>query len=386
MSLDTWVALEQTPELLSAIAAESGDDLAVQSRLRDRFPAELVRLGLTLSRLRAKAKTKFSRADQMWFDAVRLEQATSEVVARHKAKRFRGHVTDLCCGLGADTIALAAETNRVRAIDVDPLCDFFVTRNTSAYGVLSQVEFSLGSAESADLDEWVHIDPDRRRGDRRVRRIEEYEPPLDFLQQLTGRVRGGAIKVSSAANFGGKFPASEIELVSLDGECKEATIWFGELAGSAPWRATALPSGESLAGDPLDVVAEVGGLHDYLFDPDPALVRSGLVDVFCDRHRLTRLDDAEEYLTADQIPESAFVTPFRILARAQNNAKSMRRLLRDHNITHVEVKARHVPIDANALQKKLSSKGAGKSGVLFVCRVVGKTTVVLCERVTQTGS
>ena len=75
------------------------------------------------------------------------------------------------------------------------------------------------------------------------------------MTQLTKEFRGGAIKTSPASNFGGKFPLAEVELVSLKGECKEATIWFGELAEPGLWRATALPSGESLSGDPLSAVA-----------------------------------------------------------------------------------------------------------------------------------
>ena len=44
---------------------------------------------------------------------------------------------------------------------------------------------------------------------------------------------------------------TEIELVSVSGECREATVWFGELKGDAPYRATVLPGGESIAGDPM---------------------------------------------------------------------------------------------------------------------------------------
>ena len=79
---------------------------------------------------------------------------------------------------------------------------------------------------------------------------------------------GGGIKASPASNFGGKFPHAEIELVSLEGECKEATIWFGELAEPGLWRTTVLPSGETIAGDPLAAVVP------SLF-PGPVSLRSG---------------------------------------------------------------------------------------------------------------
>src|SRR5207253_4549 len=144
-------------------------------------------------------------------------------------------------------------------------------------------------------------------------------PGLETLARLMAEFGGGAIKCSPASNFGGKFPRAEVELVSLNGECKEATIWFGELAEPGLWRATALPSGETLAGDPLSAVAPFAPLGRYLIDADPALVRSGLIDLYAVRQGLGRLDDAEEYLTGDTIPNSHFAQSFEVVAQLPNN-------------------------------------------------------------------
>ncbi len=53
---------------------------------------------------------------------------------------------------------------------------------------------------------------------------------------------GGAIKLSPASDFAEHFggPGIEVELVSLNGECKEATVWFGA-AATCRRRATKLP-------------------------------------------------------------------------------------------------------------------------------------------------
>lgn len=388
MSLDVWKRLAATPDLIAAVEASAGDALSIQKALRSRFNADLVRLGMTLVDLRKKAATKYQLASKMWFDSVRLEQSTNEIVAAHKAKRFLGEVVDLCCGLGADSLAFAANCN-VTAVDLDPLCGFFVSQNAAAYGVAESVGFECREASLENGDAFVHIDPDRRASGSRVRRLEQYQPDLDFMQELTKSSRGGAIKVSAAANFGGKFPDCEIELVSLNGECKEATVWFGELASDAPWRATSLPSGESIAGDPLDAVADVVEPGTYLLDPDPAIVRSGLLDVFCEQFGLSRLDDAEEYLTAEHVPTTALSTAFKVVALTTNNDKQIRKMLTHHNIGSLEVKTRHVKVDANTLQRKYAGRnrtGQGdQPGVLFIARLQGKTHAVLCERVAQMG-
>lgn len=379
MSAEIWSRLEATPELLDAISLERGSDLGIQKRLRDRFDADLVRLGLSLVKLREKARSKFTRADSMWFDAVRLEQATHETVASHKASRFEGNVYDLCCGLGADAIALANNCD-VTAVDLDDVCEFLLSKNAAAYDVADRVSFRSGNAESMPIDQLIHIDPDRRTAGSRVRRLEQYQPGLEYLQKLTQQGRGGAIKVSAAANFGGKFSNCEIELVSLGGECKEATIWFGELVSGPPWRATHLPSGETIAGDPLDAVADVVPPRRFLFDPDPAIVRSGLVDVYCEAHNLARLDAAEEYLTGESVPDSQFVKPFAFLAETANNDKQIRKMLKAHDVGPLEVKIRHIPCDANLLQKKFTGDG-DRPAVLLIARLEGKTRAVLTERI-----
>src|SRR5580692_8530652 len=77
------------PELFDQIALWQGSELALQDRLRAEFPADVVRGALTLVELRRRAANKFSRAAEMWFDRVGLEQSTAETVAHHKAQRFQ---------------------------------------------------------------------------------------------------------------------------------------------------------------------------------------------------------------------------------------------------------------------------------------------------------
>jgi len=225
----------------------------------------------------------------------------------------------------------------------------------------------------------VHVDPDQRTAAGRSRRVEQLQPPLEFLVKVTRTARGGAIKLSPAANFGGKFTGVETELISLHGECKEATIWFGECAQPERWRATSLPSGETLSGIPLDALADRSGLGRYLLDPDPAIVRAGLVDQLCEKHQLRRLDEAEEYLTADDLPETDFVTAFEVLAELPNNERRLNKADGQQGWREVEIKSRHLPIDADNIRKRLSLTGDSR-GSIIICRVNGRSKIVLARR------
>jgi hypothetical protein len=395
--------LRAAPEIFARIAEWQGTELALQQRLRSEFPDDVVRGALSLVELRARGAVKFSRASQMWFGRVGLEQSTSEPVARHKAQRFHGSVWDYCSGIGGDTTMLADHCD-VIAVDRDPANCLYTCWNAETYGVASRVTAVCADVESLDdRSGLLHIDPDRRPagragdpgragdqarigaervrpGQRRSLRLEAGSPGLHFLSRLIGEFRGGAIKASPASNFGGKFPTAEIELISLEGECKEATIWFGELAEPGVWRATSLPAGETIAGDPLAAVVPVSPLGRFIFDPDPALVRAGLIDLFASRTGLSRLDDEEEYLTADQAPHSPFAQPFEVLAQLSNNDREIRGYFRGSRVGRLEIKCRRIPIDAEAVRRKLSLTG-DDSAVLIFARIGGRARAVVCRRV-----
>lgn len=374
-------ALRSTPEIFAQIAASSDRELGLQTTLRRQYPDDVVRAALTLDELRRRAVGKFRHAASMWFDRKGLEQSTAEAVSNHKARRFQGNVWDLCCGIGGDSIALASHCN-VTSIDLNAAACLRTQWNAEIYGVQDRVQTLCQDVLSlGDLDGFVHIDPDRRPGSGgRVSRIEDYVPGLDDLRDLMKRCRGGAIKVSPASNFGGKFLDTEVELISLNGECKEATIWFGELAGDAIFRATVLPSGESIAGHPLQVAVPVVPIGKYLFDPDPAVVRAGLVDVLADRLGLSRLDAAEEYLTADELVQSPFVQAFEILENLPNNERDLKAWLRSSRVGQLEIKCRHIPIQADSLRRRMALTG-DQDAVAVFARLTGKARIICSRRV-----
>ena len=374
--------LYRLPELFAEIANSRETELQMQSRLRESYSAEAVRGAIILHELRQRASAKFERAEDMWFDRVGLEQSTSAAVAAHKAKRFeeRDEVVDWCCGIGSDTIALAAHSS-VSAHDFNPAHCQMTEWNAAVHGVGERVRLVCGDVRRLDAtDRVIHIDPDQRGANRkRSRRVEDCVPGLEFLQDLTRTARGGAIKLSPASNFAGKFDDCEIELVSLNGECKEAIVWFGELRGREEFRATTLPDGESISGHPLDALVDAGAIENFIYDPDPAIVRSGLVSVLCAKAGLKRLDDAEEYLTSDFAIETAFAQRFEVIATLPNNSKEIRRYFREHPTGEVEIKCRHIPVSADALRRRLSLTGTERR-TLIIARVDGRAKAIVCQR------
>ena len=385
--IQTLNRLRLQPELIQQASRNDVPELTLQKQLRAEYDSQLVRAAITLADLRRRAGSKFSRAPEMWFDRKGLEQATPELVAAYKARRFGQQckqVVDLCCGIGADSVALARQGLAVTSVDLSPVACLFTELNGEVYGIRENLETFVNDVRKFDLkDQFIHFDPDRRTNQQRAVRLEDYSPSLEFLQQVTQSSKAGAVKLSPASNFGGKFPGCEIELISLNGECKEATVWFGELASPEPSRATILPGDFTIAADPADHYPEIGELGEFLYDPDPAIVRSGLVDALAEKLNLLRLDDAEEYLTSDSLVSSPAITPFRVLAKLPNNPKAIGKYLRSGPCGDLEIKCRHVPVKVEQLRKQLPILGSGRKS-LIIARLAGKTHAVIAERVATT--
>ena len=292
----------------------------------------------------------------MWFEPTGLEQATAEPVARHKARRFSGLVVDLCSGIGGDALALAAHGS-VLAVDRDQGMCRRARWNASVYDVGERVAAVRGRAEGFPIPKaaWVHIDPDRRaQSSRRARDLRLYAPGLDFLHSLPARARGGALKLGPASDFATHFsaPTWEVEIISLSGECKEATVWFGELV-SCGRRATVLPANASWTDRDGPTTAGVGAgpLSAWVYDPDPALVRSGLLDSVAAAHGLGRCAAGVDFLTGPERIDSPYLAGFEVVEEVLPfDLKTLRRLVAGRGLGPLEIKVKGLDIRPEGLR------------------------------------
>lgn len=382
--------LRDAPELLQAVRDFKGSELAAQSRLRKTYSAELVRAAIALEEARSKGLSLLPHAAELWLTKVALQQSTAWQVATHKAKRFPQDkaVHDLCSGIGADTAALLTR-GPVTSVDINPAmlkrCEWNIEtwRRHSDISSAHAWTAAVADVQQTELPgKLLHIDPDRRVGrDRPAKRLEHYCPDLSWMQQITMSAASGALKLGPASNFIQKFPDCEIELISLNGECREATVWFGDLAGAHSYRATHLPSGESVSADPLSAWCPLANeCGKYIFDPDPAVVRSGLLDRVGELHSLHRLDKEDEYLTADNIPSTELVTAYSVEATLPNNLREAKKHLSRNAACDYEVKCRHLSVEANRIQKKLP-RGTGEKRTLVFARIGGRARIVVAKRI-----
>jgi len=383
-----WLA---GPEGVRCLAAahcfEAGDSLRAQKSLRLDFPPHRCRAALTLVEARRAAVDKFGDlAPHLFGDREGVEMASRVEVAAHRAGRFagRGTIGDLGCGIGGDLMALARH-ERVCGVDVDATRLTAAGLNAAAAGLGDRTLLvRADAAEVALRADALFADPARRRQGRRVRAGAAYLPPLDALLEIVRRVPAAAVKVAPGIREEELPVDAEVEFVSAAGQCREAVIWLGELAGPRR-RATLLPGAHTLTdeGEGADVpVAPPGAV---LYDPDPAVVRAHLVQPLARRLDAWRLDARIAYLCADGPPlATPFARTYRVLERLPFHLKRLRAHLRQEGMVADQIKKRRFPVETDELRHLLgrSGKGPGRPVTLILTRIDGRPEVFVCEAMT----
>ena len=365
--------------MLAQVAGIAGDSLRAQKQLRRDFPPAMCRAGLALADVRRRGADKFARAEEMFFDREGLEMATREEVARYRAWRLReaGDVADLCCGIGGDLVALG-QGRTVWAVDADRRRLVMARHNGEVHGV-ERAHFIAADVQTLDPKaDTVFIDPARRSNCRR-RRGEEYSPPLSWITDVRRRVPQVVVKVGPAIPERDLPGACEVEFVSSGGQCREGVLYFGACATTRR-RATLLPSRHTLesATGPEVPVAPPGT---YIYDPDPAVVRSHLLDELARQIGAWKLDPHIAYLSGDALGKSPFIRSYRLISWQPFQLKKLRQTLRDQGLYPREIKKRGFPMEPPELQRQLRIPKGGHPATLLLARLGEKPAVFICESV-----
>lgn len=383
------------------------------TRLRAQHPPDLARAAIEQAQLRQRAAGKLRHAACLFFTREALEQASSSPVARHRAQRFvaagYGHVVDVGCGIGGDALELASAGLHVTAIERDPTRALLAAANAAATGLNEHI--TVVQADVREHPDALHTalaastppaalfcDPARRRGGRRRFAVEDYEPPLSLvLRWLSEPPHAAAMGIKLAPGIDkdavAQMAAStgqpyELEFLSLNGDLKEAVLWCGPLATpgvshrasvlqrlpDTPHQATAhsLTSADPGPPPPLSPPAAL------LYEPDPAVIRAGLVAHLAARLPAAMLDSEIAYLTAEHATSTPFARAWTIHEWLPFQLKRLRARLRALDAGPVTVKKRGSPLDTNRLARQLSGNGS-RPLVVVLTRVAGQPAALLAD-------
>ncbi len=379
-----WLATPQATPLMAAASANTDNTPAQAVKLRKLAdavgtfaPLPLCTAAMQLAHARMKAARKqLPGASSLLADVEGVEQATSWPVALHKAARFAGHADalDLCCGIGADALAMQSLGVRITAVDADPVRVVMTAHN-------ARCAAHVGDATAIDTAaRLVHIDPARRVDGHRRFALDQLEPPAGAIAHAVRAARGAAVKLGPGVDVEEVRQVignGEVEFISDEGTLVQAVLWTGVLA-CQDISATSLRSGVAMTlhGSPAPVA--FAPLGRYLCEADDSLERAGLL------HLLDLPEPAAGLglLTSDAAPTSTWLTVFEVVDVLPMRAERVKRRLVELDAGIVEVKTRGNACNTEPLQRDWRGKGK-RPLCVFVLRFGDAVRAVITQRITD---
>src|SRR5699024_7852358 len=306
-------------------------------------------------------------------------------------------------GLGADALAIAGLDIPVIAVEID--------ETTAAATTINLMAFPHAKVEVADAMDWVDdhpadqhttrgfwLDPARRKtrsqGTVRIFDPEAFSPPLSFVESLADAGHSVGVKLGPALAHNVIPANAEAQWVSLHGSVVEAVLWFNMVQRSDVRRAALVisASGAAELTSPTDFgtspavpVTGVEGATGYLYEPDGSVIRAGLITDLMVEHFMEgdstdaaagrQLDEHIAYFCSDAYVETPFATGYRILEVYPYKIKTLRRYVKEHGVTRLDIKKRGVDVSPEELRRTLmqgqnSKKPAsGKHLTLVLTRI-----------------
>lgn len=399
----------------------STDTLKLAETLRaDGYQPNVVNSVLTQLKLRTQAEAKFGPfVDQMIFTDAGLQQATALQVAAHHARRFAqaavDEVIDLGAGLGADALAIAGLDINVTAVELD--------ETTAAATTINLMPFPHANVQVADATDWVQhhpaqphtvrgfwLDPARRKtlshGTVRIFDPEAFSPPLSFVEELANAGHALGVKLGPALSHDVIPASAEAQWVSLHGSVVEAVLWFNMAQRGDVRRAALvitasetveLTTSTTFGESPTVPVVGVEGATGYLYEPNGAVIRAGMVtDLMVeqfmggdssDAAAGRQLDEHIAYFCSDSLVSTPFASAYRIVEVLPYKIKTLRRYIKESAVTRLDIKKRGVDVSPEELRRTLmqgmnSTKPAsGKHLTLVLTRVGDQRYAIAVEPV-----
>jgi SAM-dependent methyltransferase len=377
--------------------------LACFTKLEKQYPAELAKAALETVIFRRKAAAKFSRAGAMYFTRDGLEMASGEIISGYRGQRYAAYefVLDLGCGIGGDTIGLASPLGTlpqrgpmgrqvqgakrgITAFDLNPLHLAIAEQNLAAYDL--KATFIHADLNDAPLPsaEAAFFDPGRRAGGRRRFSVRDYEPPLERIHTWLPSLKTLGVKISPGVDLSEiEGYESEVEFISVKGDLKECVLWFGE-AKTAVRRATLLlPNTLPITFAPFESPspATLSEPLGFLYEPDPSILRAGLVTHLAAQLNAAQMDSDIAYLTSATLAHTPFARAFAVEAHMPFSQKRLREKLRAMKVGQVIVKKRGSPLDPAEFARSLKLKG-DEERIVFLTHVQGKPWILIGTELT----
>jgi hypothetical protein len=381
-------------------------------------------------RLQRRAAQKVPDPERWLWTRKLLEQASDHHAASLMASFFPDEVPviDICCGAGADSLALA-QRGPLTAVDASAVACWLAWTNLRlhrypAASPTPSAEVARSAASPAriihafaerlvfDPAAWLHIDPDRRSAAGRTVQVEHFQPARDFLGKLVAGSAGGSIKVAPATPWETPGPLSGrpeaeagwpdamgIQFVSWGRSVRQQRWWWnveqfppGHTTLSVfdegqRWSHWTVPAARpSLQGVAAVIEENAEAIEGYVGDGDPGLRAARLQPRLAEARQWRLIGGQQGYFlcrSASPPPNDPLIDWFAIEAVMPLDRKRLRRYFRQHGVGCLEIKTRGVDCQPEQLRRELKLAGENSRSLLLT-RCSDRVLAVVASRFPRT--
>ena len=280
---------------------------------------------------------------------------------------------------------------KVFAVEKDKDTIEMAKHNIKAYNLGKNVDFSQDDViklidDKEFVDKVINVnciffDPSRRVNGKRTVKIEEYQPPLLFLEKLRLISPNICIKISPGTDLDRIKYNCDIEVVSYKGEVKEVILWFGdlkEIPNINKTLVTKLPEKITLVKEENYLDISQSKPKKYLYEPDPAFIKAHMIRDLAKKFGLNLIHIKIAYLTGDEKIETPLLKRYLVKRMLNLDYEEINNILHELNIGRVDFKARGVNIDLHNIHRKIWGKGRN-TGLIIFTKVNGKNQAIICS-------
>lgn len=382
------------PKVRRFITAHEKDDIAALALKKSPDPSWDYPLILDQIKSRQKAARKFPHLleiENYIFPAPgTIEQASSVETARYKAKIMGDgqKFCDLTGGSGIDAFEMGQNFPGFSICERHEFTAACLDYNAKALG-LERAEIYHGGAEEFLRDcaafDWMYIDPQRRDGHAKSKvELRDLSPDiLAFLPILKAKTKKLLIKLSPMFDITRTVQelgnVTDVYILEKDRDCKELLFVLDfDKASTGPVKisATCLDHGHELSffkEQEEGVAPSLSAPMRYLFEPGPAVMKSGGFKMVAQHYNLKKLHPSTHLYTSDEMVHDFPGRVFEMNEILPVDKKALKKSLPG---LQANLTVRNFPDDVRSLKKRLNIKDGGDV-YLFACTLSDEQKVLI---------
>ncbi|CAL66623.1 THUMP-like domain-containing protein [Christiangramia forsetii] len=322
-----------------------------------------------------------------------LEQTSSEITAKYKASLIKGNTgIDLTGGLGIDTYFISKNFQEFMYCEINTDLAEIAEHNFKALKA-DNISVNTGdgliflSKFKGGLD-WIYADP-ARRDDRggKVFKFEDCDPNIPqnlellFNHTNTMMIKSSPILDISAGLSELKF-VKEVHIVAVRNEVKEL-LWILEKDFEDTPEIKAINFEKdsvqkfSSESEPEHQIAELAEPETYLYEPNAAIMKSGLFDLLAVKTKTKKLHQHSHLYTS----KALVGFPGRKFQIASIKEYKPSGLKKHFKSKKANITTRNFPESVEDIRKKFKIKDGGSDYIFFTSNMRDEKIVIYCKKV-----